>query len=191
MADKTYKMVVTLSNGDTVDAGTFVAPQGPQGVKGDTGAQGPQGVKGDTGAQGPQGVKGDTGAQGPQGPAGPQGPVGPQGPQGPSGVLGEWQTLTADTVLADGIYLFTAAYYYGAGIGKIASGQQGGIQLCIYTDAAETQILQIDFSSNTFEKYRSTRLLYSDTSHPTVITEEITNLSSGFGDIKYILLTTL
>ena len=61
MADKTYKMVVTLSNGSTVDAGTFVAPQGPQGVKGDTGAQGP---KGDTGAQGPQGVKGDTGATG-------------------------------------------------------------------------------------------------------------------------------
>ena len=44
MADKTYKMVVTLSDGSTVDAGTFVAPQGPQGVKGDTGAQGPQGV---------------------------------------------------------------------------------------------------------------------------------------------------
>ena len=43
MADKTYKMVVTLSNGSTVDAGTFVAPQGPQGI---------QGVKGDTGAKG-------------------------------------------------------------------------------------------------------------------------------------------
>lgn len=73
MADKTYKMVVTLSNGSTVDAGTFTAPQGPQGVKGDTGAQGPQGVKGDTGAQGPQGVKGDTGAQGPKGDTGAQG----------------------------------------------------------------------------------------------------------------------
>lgn len=34
MADKTYKMVVTLSNGSTVDAGTFVAPQGPQGPSG-------------------------------------------------------------------------------------------------------------------------------------------------------------
>ena len=64
MADKTYKMVVTLSNGDTVDAGTFVAPQGPQGIKGDTGAQGPQGVKGDTGAQGPKGDTGATGAPG-------------------------------------------------------------------------------------------------------------------------------
>ena len=76
MADKTYKMVVTLSNGSTVDAGTFVAPQGPQGVKGDTGAQGPQGVKGDTGAQGPQGVKGDTGAQGPKGDTGATGAPG-------------------------------------------------------------------------------------------------------------------
>ena len=50
MADKTYKMVVTLSNGDTVDAGTFVAPQGPQGDKGE------KGDKGATGATGPQGV---------------------------------------------------------------------------------------------------------------------------------------
>lgn len=44
MADKTYKMVVTLSNGSTIDAGTFIAPQGPQGVKGDTGATGAPGV---------------------------------------------------------------------------------------------------------------------------------------------------
>ena len=34
MADKTYRMTVTLSDGSIVDAGTFVAPQGP---KGDTG----------------------------------------------------------------------------------------------------------------------------------------------------------
>ena len=31
MADKTYRMTVTLSDGSTVDAGTFVAPQGPSG----------------------------------------------------------------------------------------------------------------------------------------------------------------
>ena len=58
MADKTYQMTITLSDGSNVNAGTFVAPQGP---KGDTGAQGPKGDKGDTGAQGP---KGNTGAQG-------------------------------------------------------------------------------------------------------------------------------
>ena len=49
MADKTYKMTVTLSNGNTVDAGTFVAPQGPQGPKGDTGPQGPKGDPGSGG----------------------------------------------------------------------------------------------------------------------------------------------
>ena len=106
-------------------------------------------------------------------------------------MLGEWQILTADTELADGIYLFTAANYYGAGIGKIASGQ-GGLTLCLYTSTAETEILQIDFSSKKFEKFISTRLIYNGTASPTVDNQEITNLSSGgFGDIKYILLTTL
>ena len=46
MADKTYKMTVTLSDGNTVDAGTFVAPQGPQGPKGETGATGATGAQG-------------------------------------------------------------------------------------------------------------------------------------------------
>ena len=55
MADKTYKMTVTLSNGNVVDAGNFVASQGPQGPKGDRGPQGPQG---------PQGPKGDPGSGG-------------------------------------------------------------------------------------------------------------------------------
>ena len=73
MADKTYKMVVTLSDGSTVDAGNFVAPQGPQGEKGDTGPQGPKGEKGDTGPQGPKGEKGDTGPQGPKGDKGDTG----------------------------------------------------------------------------------------------------------------------
>ena len=64
MADKTYKMTVGLSNGTTLDAGIFIAPQGP---KGDTGTQGPEG---------PQGPKGETGPRGPQGPQGPQGEPG-------------------------------------------------------------------------------------------------------------------
>ena len=55
MADKTYRMTVTLSNGNVVDAGNFVASQGPQGPKGDRGPQGPQG---------PQGPKGDPGSGG-------------------------------------------------------------------------------------------------------------------------------
>lgn len=140
MADKTYKMVVTLSNGDTVDAGTFVAPQGPQ---------------------------------------------------GPSGVLGEWQTLTATTELVDGIYLFTAASSVGAGIGKI-SGGDGSITLCLLTDTSETLILQIDFSAKKFSRYVMTMLAYGGTSEPTISSQEINDLlGGGFGDIKYILLTTL
>lgn len=67
MADKTYKMTIKLSDNTTLDAGTFVAPQGEQG---------PQGI---------QGVKGDTGEQGPQGKQGIQGETGPQGPQGEPG----------------------------------------------------------------------------------------------------------
>ena len=88
-------MTVSLSDGSTIDAGTFVAPQGPQGVKGDTGAQGPQGLKGDTGAQGP---KGDTGAQGPKGDTGAQGP---QGPQGPAGVIGDWVSVGESNFTAE------------------------------------------------------------------------------------------
>ena len=38
MADKTYRMTVSFSDGSTVDAGTFVAPQGPQGPQGPSGA---------------------------------------------------------------------------------------------------------------------------------------------------------
>ena len=58
MADKTYRMTVTLSNGNVVDAGNFVASQGLQGLKGDRGPQGPQVPKGDTGPQGPKGDPG-------------------------------------------------------------------------------------------------------------------------------------
>ena len=46
MADKTYKLEFTLSDGSKINAGTFTSPQGPQGVKGDTGPQGPQGEQG-------------------------------------------------------------------------------------------------------------------------------------------------
>ena len=93
MADKTYRMTVSLSNGDTVDAGTFVAPQGPQGARGTTG---------------------------PQGPEGPQGPV---GPQGPSGALSDWQIATANTELEDGTYLVAITNFAGAGIVRIINGQ--------------------------------------------------------------------
>ena len=61
MADKTYKLTATLSTGEEIDCGTFIAPQGPRG------ATGPQGPQGDPGAQGPRGPRGATGPQGPAG----------------------------------------------------------------------------------------------------------------------------
>ena len=57
-------LILTLSNGTTINAGM---------AKGNTGAVGPQGP------QGVQGIKGDTGAVGPQGEQGPQGDPGPAG----------------------------------------------------------------------------------------------------------------
>ena len=105
-------MTVSLSDGSTIDAGTFVAPQGPQGVKGD------KGVKGDTGAQGPkgdtgaQGTKGDTGAQGPQG---IQGPQGPEGPAGPAGTIGDWVSISESNFTAEknSVYLIKVDGYSG------------------------------------------------------------------------------
>ena len=102
-------MTVSLSDGSTVDAGTFVAPQGPQGVKGDKGA------KGDTGAQGPQGLKGDKGDTGAQGPQGIQGPQGPEGPAGPAGTIGNWVTIGESnfTAEANSVYLIKVDGYSG------------------------------------------------------------------------------
>ena len=79
MADKTYRLNVTLTDGSQQSAGTFTVPQGdtgPQGPKGDTGAQGPRGERGPQGEQGETGPRGETGAQGAKGDTGPQGPQG-------------------------------------------------------------------------------------------------------------------
>jgi hypothetical protein len=103
-------LILTLTNGGTINAGNVVGPagaeglQGPAGADGQDGAQGiqgpvgPKGDKGDTGdvgPQGPQGLKGDTGDTGPQGLPGADGAVGPKGdtgdtgPQGPQGEKGD------------------------------------------------------------------------------------------------------
>lgn len=45
MADKTYKLNFTMSDGTTKSV-QFTAPQGPQGEKGETGAKGADGKDG-------------------------------------------------------------------------------------------------------------------------------------------------
>lgn len=60
-------LIITLSDGTTINAGHVVGADGVQGP------EGPQGPPGTEGEQGPAGPKGDTGEQGPQGPAGADG----------------------------------------------------------------------------------------------------------------------
>lgn len=158
MADKTYRMTVSFSDGSTVDAGTFVAPQGPKGEIG------------------------------PQGPAGPRGPQGPVGPQGPSGTLGEWQTLTADTELADGVYIFTVTAFYGVVIGKVNNGQ-GKIMISEYTSREYTTFTEIDIVNKKFQKMLQTVMEANAETY--AVTSE--TMEFGVGDltnypIKYILL---
>lgn len=132
MADKTYKMTVALSNGTTLNAGTFVAPQGPQGARGATGPQGPEG---------------------PQGPVGPVGPQGPIGPQGPSGALSDWQIATADTELEDGTYLVAITNFVGAGVVRMYEGQSQSL-VSYYASAADNSVteIQIEFNHKKYSK---------------------------------------
>lgn len=65
--DDNGDLIITLSDGNTLNAGHVVGAQGP------AGPQGEQGPRGQQGEQGPTGPKGDTGDTGPQGPAGADG----------------------------------------------------------------------------------------------------------------------
>lgn len=81
-------LILSLSNGQTVDAGSVIGPSGPAGAAGTVGA---------TGLQGPAGP---TGPAGPIGPAGPAGATGPAGPPGPAGASANTsQTFTSVNAL--------------------------------------------------------------------------------------------
>lgn len=114
-------LIITLSDGTTINAGHVVGadgvqgPEGPQGPPGTEGEQGPAGPKGDTGGQGPQGPKGDTGPQGPAGADGVGLPTvtaedngmyagvvdGAWGKVSAPGGGGEWNTLLNTTLTED------------------------------------------------------------------------------------------
>lgn len=117
-------LIITLSDGTTINAGHVVGaegaqgPEGPQGPPGPQGLQGPKGDQGEQGIQGPQGPKGDTGDTGPQGPAGADGvglPTvtaedngmyagvvdGAWGKVSAPGGGGEWNTLLNTTLTED------------------------------------------------------------------------------------------
>lgn len=83
--DNSGHLILTLTDGTTLDAGVAKGSDGVTPHIGDNGnwylgsTDTGKPSRGATGAQGP---KGDTGATGPQGPVGPQGPAGPQGAPG-------------------------------------------------------------------------------------------------------------
>lgn len=85
-------------NGDWQSQGQL---QGPQGMKGDTGATGPQGVKGDTGATGPAGAQGIQGPKGDKGDKGDTGAKGATGATGATGAAGASASITGATATVD------------------------------------------------------------------------------------------
>lgn len=60
-------LIITLSNGQTIDAGLVRGTDGTIGTKGDKGDTGPQGPKGETGPVGATGPKGEKGEKGERG----------------------------------------------------------------------------------------------------------------------------
>lgn len=149
-------LIITLSDGTTINAGHVVGadgaqgPEGPQGPPGAEGEQGPAGPKGDTGEQGPQGSKGDTGAQGLQGPKGDQGEPGIQGPQGPKGDTGD--TGPQGPAGADGVGLPTVTaedngMYAGVvdgAWGKVSAPGGGGAMQVIKNISLTEAVVKIE-----------------------------------------------
>lgn len=149
-------LIITLSDGTTINAGHVVGadgvqgPEGPQGPPGTEGEQGPAGPKGDTGEQGPQGPKGDTGAQGLQGPKGDQGEQGIQGPQGPKGDTGD--TGPQGPAGADGVGLPTVTaedngMYAGVvdgAWGKVSAPGGGGAMQVIKNISLTEAVVKIE-----------------------------------------------
>lgn len=86
--DENYNLILTLSSGQTVNAGYCRGSQGAQGPQGEPGA------KGETGAQGDPGPKGDPGEKGDKGETGPQGEPGPQGDPGAAATINGANALT-------------------------------------------------------------------------------------------------
>ena len=107
--DEEGHLVLSMSDGSTIDAGYAkgekgdkgdIGPQGPQGTQGPQGEVGPQGPKGE---RGPQGEKGDTGAAGRDGVDGKDGTDGKDGASGAAGQTpyigenGNWWIGSEDT----------------------------------------------------------------------------------------------
>lgn len=90
------ELVITYSDGNTVNLGRVVGNDGAQGAQGE---KGEKGDKGDQGIQGEKGEKGDQGVQGEKGDAGINGTDGINGTNGADGVGITDVTINADNEL--------------------------------------------------------------------------------------------
>ncbi len=122
------QLVITLTDGNTVNAGSSVGPQGPQGVAGPTGPTGPQGVSVVTAVIDGTGNLILTLDDGTSIQAGSSvGPQGPQGVQGPAGRSIADSGVTVDSggnlqiTLSDGVVI-NAGYVVGP---QGSTGAQG------------------------------------------------------------------
>jgi hypothetical protein len=79
-------LLLTFSNGETINVGYIQGAPGIQGVPGDKGNEGPQGP---AGIQGERGLKGDQGQTGKDGKDGRSGSKGERGNSGPPGLKGD------------------------------------------------------------------------------------------------------
>ena len=132
-------LIITLSDGTTINAGHVVGADGAQGP------EGPQGPPGAEGEQGPAGPKGDTGEQGPQGPKGDTGDTGPQGPAGADGV--GLPTVTAED---NGMYAGVVDGAWGKVSAPGGGGEWTAIQTLTLAEEVRTVSVNMDSSGTSF-----------------------------------------
>ena len=84
-------LILSMSDGSTLDAGLARGEKGDKGDKGDKGEQGIQGLPGE------KGEKGDKGDRGPRGEKGERGAQGIQGERGAAGYSGGSRTAVNNT----------------------------------------------------------------------------------------------
>lgn len=121
-------LVLTLSNGSTLDAGYVVGPQGATGAVGATGA---------------------TGSAGPTGPAGPAGPTGPTGATGANGTGGTLASVSSliSNISPTLVYIdATKPRRGGIGTGVIISSSRGYI-LTAYHVITEATSIEVTLST--------------------------------------------
>jgi len=120
-------LIITLSDGTTINAGHVVGADG---------------------AQGPEGPQGPPGAEGEQGPAGPKGDTGEQGPQGPAGADGVGlPTVTAED---NGMYAGVVDGAWGKVSAPGGGGEWTAIQTLTLAEEVRTVSVNMDSSGTSF-----------------------------------------